>query len=534
MGDNSLAAVSDSGEIQSDSLWRSLAYFNFYRLFLASLFLVAPIVFSPTENLASQDRGLFIAVDAAYWIVALSFVLTHRQLPLSFGKLLTLQVMVDVSALTLLLFASGGQKSGLAVMLIVVLAGASLVGQGRMSLFYAALATLALLLEQLYRNLMLGHALEADLFRVGIISLAFFATAIAVRFLAQRVISNEELARQRGAALADELRVNELIIRDMHDGVLVVDPMGAVRHCNPCAQALLESGELVGRRVAEFFPDLDQALGLFRPHTEVREMPVPFAPGGKSLQVRLVSAGADTVVFMEDTSRLQAQAQQMKLAALGRLTGGIAHEIRNRLSAMSHAADLLCEEHRADVQVRLTRIIHDNTRRLERIVHDVMELGRRDRAEPEQIDLDAFLSAFLDELCMHQQVARDRFACGLDSDGGRVTLTFDRAHLNQVLWNLLGNALRYASGAPGAIQLTASVNRAANRCSLHIRDDGPGIDAKFVGQVFEPFFTTHSKGTGLGLYIARELCDANGAALSLHESPSGAHFCITGKYRKSQ
>lgn len=530
MADAALPEVAAPGALSSDSLWRSLGYFSIYRLALASLFLLAVFFFSTSQNLASQDRGLFVATDAAYWILALAFVLTHRLLPLSFSALLTLQVVVDITALTLLLYASGGQKSGLAVMLLIVLAGASLVGQGRMSLFYAALATVALLAEQAYRNLALSGAADDDFFRVGVVSVAFFATAITVRFLARRVIANEELARQRGAALVDELRVSELVIHDMHDGVLVVDAAGAVRHCNPRAQALLGAGDLAGRRVAEFFPELQEAMRHFGPGVNEREQQIEFAPGGKSLQVRIVATGSDTVVYLQDTGLLRAQAQQMKLAALGRLTGSIAHEIRNPLSAISHAADLLRDEKRADLQARLTRIIQDNALRLERMVRDVMELGRRDRVEPEQIGLSAFLTTFLDELCLHQKARRDQFDCRI---GGDAALVFDRAHFNQVLWNLLANALRYSSGSPGSIRLTADVNPSSNRCELHIMDDGAGIDETLLGQVFEPFFTTHSKGTGLGLYIARELCDTNGAALRLVGNAPGAHFSITGKLRKS-
>lgn len=530
MADAALPEVAAPGALSSDSLWRSLGYFSIYRLALASLFLLAVFFFSTSQNLASQDRGLFVATDAAYWILALAFVLTHRLLPLSFSALLTLQVVVDITVLTLLLYASGGQKSGLAVMLLIVLAGASLVGQGRMSLFYAALATVALLAEQAYRNLALSGAADDDFFRVGVVSVAFFATAITVRFLARRVIANEELARQRGAALVDELRVSELVIHDMHDGVLVVDAAGAVRHCNPRAQALLGAGDLAGRRVVEFFPELQEAMRHFGPGVNEREQQIEFAPGGKSLQVRIVATGSDTVVYLQDTGLLRAQAQQMKLAALGRLTGSIAHEIRNPLSAISHAADLLRDEKRGDLQARLTRIIQDNALRLERMVRDVMELGRRDRVEPEQIGLSAFLATFLDELCLHQKARRDQFDCRI---GGDAALVFDRAHFNQVLWNLLANALRYSSGSPGSIRLTADVNPSSNRCELHIMDDGAGIDETLLGQVFEPFFTTHSKGTGLGLYIARELCDTNGAALRLVGNAPGAHFSITGKLRKS-
>lgn len=525
-------AAAAPGEIDAaDSLWRSLRFFNFYRLGVATVFLAAALFLnSTTQSIASQDRRLFLWVNTAYLVAGLFFLLTHRRLGLSFNRLVSLQVLIDIAALTLLLHASGGQASGLGVMLLVVLAGAGLIGQGRLSLFYAALATIGVLLEQAYRN-STGATYQEDFVRAGILSIGFFATAISARLLARRVITNEALARQRGIELDDQLRMNERIIRDVNDGVLVLDPSGRVRQTNPQAEALLGLGALSGREVAQLLPELSARLETTQAAAGEQELLIRFAPGGRSLRARLIVVpGGDALVFLEDTGHLQAQAQQMKLAALGRLTASIAHEIRNPLSAISHAADLLREEKRGDMQVRLTRIIRDNSIRLDRMVRDILELGRRDRVEAETMELPAFLGTFLDEFCMHEKVSPGLFRREIAPDSA---LVFDRAHLNQVLWNLLTNARRYGSGSPGSIRLTSSADASANRCELHIIDDGPGItDAKLRGQVFEPFFTTHSQGTGLGLYIARELCDANGASLTLLDKAPGAEFCITGKLRQ--
>lgn len=526
-----LAQAEDGARLPdtSESLWRSLAYFNYYRLALAAVFLAVGLFLGGfDQSIASRDRGLFLWANVAYFVAALGFVASHRRLPLSFNGLVSLQVAVDIIALTLLLHGGGGQKSGLGVMLLVVLAGAGLVGQGRLALFYAALATIAVLLEQTYRNAFLGGG-DDNFVRVGAISIAFFATAVSARLLARRVIANEELARRRGIELDNHLRMNERIIRDVHDGVLVLTATGEVRQSNPRADALLGLGPLAGREVSQFLPELAQRLGTETAGGE-QELLIRFAPGGKSLRARLiVAAGGDALVFLEDTGRLQAQAQQMKLAALGRLTASIAHEIRNPLSAISHAADLLREEKRGDMQARLTRIIRDNAQRLDRMVRDVLELGRRDRVEPESLAITPFLATFLDEFCLHEKASADLFVRDIEAGAA---IVFDRAHFNQVLWNLLSNARRYGSGTPASIRLVARINASTNRCELHIIDDGPGIEDKLRGQVFEPFFTTHSQGTGLGLYIARELCDANGATLNVLENAPGAHFCITGKLKR--
>jgi two-component system sensor histidine kinase PilS (NtrC family) len=245
---------------------------------------------------------------------------------------------------------------------------------------------------------------------------------------------------------------------------------------------------------------------------------------GRDIGVRLLDTGTEeefSVLFVEDTTRTREQAQQLKLAALGRLTANIAHEIRNPLAAISHAAELLGEEKRNEDRERLTRIIHDNTRRLERLVADVLQLNRRDRVSGERLRIGPWLDAFLAEFVAIEALPAQRFAL----DAGRdLWVEFDREHLRQVMWNLLRNAVRYARPEPDSVRL--AVGAYADRVELSVIDNGPGVPAASQGQLFEPFFTTDSKGTGLGLYLARELCSANRAVLEyVHDLP-GAHFRI--------
>jgi two-component system sensor histidine kinase PilS (NtrC family) len=535
-GVHSLTLTADlpqPGPDKSESLWRSLHFFNMYRLAVASVFLFIIVTYGGGLTFGSQHARLFLWTSVAYWLAALFFVFARRSLPLRFGWLLTLQVGADIVMLTLLMYSSGGHRSGIPFMLLVVLAGAGLVGQGRSALIYASLASIALLLEQGYRSLAL-NAEPGDFVQVGLISIGCFAIAVTARLLASKVIANEQLARQRGIDLANQLRINDQVIREMQDGVLVVDSARRVRQHNPQAEALLGVVPPAAVDLSVYSVALAQRLERLEPAAGEASATI-LAPGsGKSLLARFIAAGeaGDWLIYLEDLDRAQRRAQQLKLAALGRLTGSIAHEIRNPLSAISHAAELLREEKRADMQARLTRIINDNSKRLERMVRDVLELGRRDRVEPETIALEPFLEAFLEEFCMHEKAEREVFEV---RDLEAATLVFDRAHLNQVLWNLLRNALRFCSGTAGALKLHAVVGSpgqpAANRLELHVVDDGNGIAAEARGHIFEPFFTTDSKGSGLGLYIARELCEANGAALELLDNSPGAHFRITGRNR---
>jgi len=509
------------------SFWQSLQYFNLYRLGVATVFVCAILIYGGSHSFGSQNPGLFAQVSFVYLMLALLFYVALRQFQRGFSLHLTLQVATDILLLTLLMYASGGAKSGMAVMLLVVLAAAGLVGQGRLSLFFAALATLAVLLEQAYRVLEFGANSE-DFVRSGITSIGFFATAISARLLARRVVANEELARRRGIELADQMRINQRVIRDMQDGVLVVDADGLVKQHNPQAENLLGVRVPLAQNIAAVSETLARCFARWHQQSAEVAETIRIPDGGRMLRVRFLPAGegGNALIYIEDMERELAQAQQLKLAALGRLTANMAHEIRNPLSAISHAAELLAEEPGDDTQKRLTRIIGDNSQRLNRLVGEVLELGRRDNAQPELLRLGTFLETFLDEYAVNDKRVSEVVSLTIDPSA---MLSFDRSHLNRVLWNLLGNALRYCRAAQGSIRLETRLASSPGRTELHIIDDGPGIGPSLQNQVFEPFFTTHSGGTGLGLYIARELCEANGALLEIQANAPGAHFCLSGK-----
>jgi two-component system sensor histidine kinase PilS (NtrC family) len=505
-----------------ESFQRSLRYFNLYRLLVAALFLAAALEYDLAAAVGAIYPERFTRLCAAYLLLSvLVFSLPGRLA--RFNWVLTAGVVVDIACFTLMMYESGGVRSGFAYMLLVALAGAGLVGQGRMTLFHAALASLAVLIEQSWRVLLdIGEPLE--FFHAGVMSLGFFGTAITARLLASRVVANEELARRQGEELAAQLHINQRVIRDMHDGVLVVDREGRVRQYNPQAAVLFGVGgqELV--QLAQFSAVLQERFLVWCAAARECSELLRTAEGQRLLRVRFLPPGerGNALLYIEDMALVQAQAQQIKLAALGRLAANMAHEIRNPLASISHAAELLGEEHRDDMHMRLTRIIGDNTQRLDRIVTEVLELGRRDRAAPEVIRLNDFCAGLLEELSLNQPELQQVVAMELAPE---LLVRFDRGHLHRVLSNLITNALRYSSGKPGAIRLTAQALLGGD-VELHVIDDGAGISEALRAQIFEPFFTTRAGGTGLGLYIARELCEANGGSLELRDNEPGAHFCI--------
>lgn len=510
----------------SPAHWRSLRYFSVYRLIIGGLLLVSVRLQSGgVESFVPPAGGaLFERTAALYAVLGLLSLTAVARWPSRFNLQLGVQVCIDIIVLVTLLHAAGGMRSGIGLLLLVSLAGAGLVGQGRLVLLFAALATIALLAQQVYQALTTEFE-GAHFVQAGALSLAFFAVAILARLLARRVLASEDLARQRGEDLQRQLKLMSRVIAMLDDGILVVSSSGDVILSNPRAKALL--GEVDGRPdlsaidrpLAEFYRSWRQGDGADT--VEIRAGAQRALLTARFIDVP--DAAGDALVFLQDVGEQREIARRQKLAALGRLTGGIAHEIRNPLSAIRYAAELLKEDNRSVTDRRMLDIVLDNARRLERIVRDVLELGRRDRACPQVIALDAFLPSFVAEFVATAGWSPDLVAVAPVGPG---TARIDPSHLRQVLSNLVANAGRHASGRPGSVRISAT----AAPLQITVADDGPGVQPESMARLFEPFFTTDPHGNGLGLYIARELCEANGCRLHYEAGHSGgARFVITGE-----
>lgn len=511
-----------AGPSVSDSFWVSLRYFNAYRIAVAALFFASALFYQDLLAVGLDDVRLYAITSAFYLAIAIGFHVILRRAPYNFDAQLTAHIVTDVVAITLLSHASGGFRSGLAVMLLISVAAAGLVSRGSQLLGYAALASIAVLAEQTVQ-IVAGDATLSAYLQPGLLSIGYFATAMITSQLAQRVITNERVARQRGIELANQLRISEHVIQDVQDGVLVVDANGLVRQHNRRVEALLGRNVPELEQIDGYSPALAEALTAWRADTGPSQPTIALGEFGRRVRARFVEVGLQdamlTVIYLEDISKLEEQARQLKLAALGRLTANIAHEIRNPLASVTHAAELLREENRAPARERLIRIIHDNALRLDRMVHDVLELNRRDRVQADTVRLGAFVSAFVDEFSPSEGLPDG--AVTLDLQGDPI-VECDRVHLNQILWNLVRNAWRHSTGNPGSVRIV--VQHSGGRDELHVVDDGPGVPRDLQPQLFEPFFTTFSAGTGLGLYIARELAAANRATLEYIDRGAGADF----------
>ena len=508
--------------VVTGALWRSIRLFNLYRLTLGILFVALANTFGGALSLGAANPPLFFRASVIYAVLAVLSLLAIKLRRPQFNLQLAFQVGTDIACVTALSHASGGIQSSMGVLLLVSLAAAGMTSRGRITLFFAAVASIAMLLQHSYAVLT-QNAAVAQYLQVGVLSVAYFAVAWLAHTLAKHAIASEKLATVRGVDLANMAEANRLVIQDMPDGVLVVDDRGRVRQHNPSAERLLgytfpEGGDVELKDcapvLAERFSEWRQSMG--RGH-ELLSLPTTH----HQARARFLPVQHDgfwgAVVFVEDMQRVQAQAQQIKLAALGRLTANIAHEVRNPLSAISYATELLQEEAHDPAQDRLFQIIMDNTARLNNIVLDVLQLNRRDRVQREHCNLAEKLTNFIQGLIHTEGVPQDVFQVEVMP---ACIVYIDRGHLEQVLWNICRNALRYCQMQAASVQLHAWCIE-DGRVVLEIANDGPAVVAEAVQQLFEPFFTTESGGTGLGLYIARELCEANGALLEYRQRVEG-------------
>jgi two-component system sensor histidine kinase PilS (NtrC family) len=518
------ASITDSGR-------RIVGIVGVYRVLCGAVLLAIALlldlrglnVATPNAFVTASALYLLFGVVAFWWI-------QQERLPLPLAQTLLALLVGDVFFLSLVMIAGGSTGAPLPILLFPQLAASGWLVRTRTAFFHAAFATVFLLGLEAYR-VVEGNMGPAPLFQTGLICFGYFATVGIAVALGRYTQLSEELAAQRGIDVANLEHVNRLIIQDMQDGVLVVDLNGVVRGHNAQVTRLLGGfGRMRGgMRLSEFSTTLHDYWRRWNEDDAEALPPFKVDATQRLLRVRLVRIGSGlnggTLIYLEDMGRAQSEAQQIKLAALGRLTASIAHEVRNPLSAINQAAQLLEEDGAvAPSGERLLGMIRNNAKRIDRIVGEILQLNRRDRQQPEVLALGEFVTALCDEIAQAEHIPRGALAIGIPDD---LLVVFDRGHLNQIVWNLVRNAWQHCRKTAGSIALTARPGYIGDAVICELVDDGPGIPVDARGRLFEPFFTTRPGGTGLGLYIARELADANGATLELLPKLPGAHFRLT-------
>ena len=515
---------------ETDLTWRVVGTLNAFRLLLAAVLLALFFASGETRFFGDRYPALFSATAAGWLVFAIISGLAIRQRWVTAGPLTLAQVTVDILAIVVLMHASGGISSGLGGLLVVFVGAGSLILPSQVPAFYAAVATLAILGEQFFSQIG-GVSGTGNYSAAGILGAIIFAIAMTAPPLARRIQVSEALARQRGVDLANLSELNEYIVQHLRESIVVIDAKNEIRLINESAALLLGSpGSVHGAALGDASPELATFVARWREDAQQKshtEFTIAAADNSARMTAHLAPLGKEheragpVLIFLEDTSLMNERVQQSKLASLGRLSASIAHEIRNPVGAMSHAGQLLAESDAlAEDDLRLTEIIRTHADRVSHIIDNVLQLSRRESSRPQRFLLEPWLRDFAAEFSRTLELQEGEIS--VTGVAGDLEVRMDPSHLRQVLWNLCDNAVKYASETGGIlVELQAGRMQRNDRPFLEVLDQGLGVEATTVDKIFEPFYTDRSGGTGLGLYISRELCELNRATLVYQPRESG-------------
>ena len=517
-----------------NAAWQALDYLNLYRLLLA-LLSVGLLFTRLRDAFPGLDNPPIAQAASVIWLLlALMLFLVGRADRERFQSQVVVGLIIDLAAALLLTHELGGIGTGLPLLLMPAVGAAALLLPLWMALtlpVLAAAGVITLAIDPFASQP--ADLADGSLAQAVFYSLIYFATAFIGYFLTRRTRESQQLARQRGEDLADLTSLNELIIRRMRTGILVVDHHDQIRLINEAAWYFGGMPSSKTTALRHLSPELSGRLAKWRSTGEHELHPMSIADGVPSIVPRFAHMGSDrlgtVLVFLEDTSMVSRRAEEMTLASMGRLAASIAHEIRNPLGAISHSAQLLAEsEDLGKGDQRLTEIIVNHCRRMNRIIESVLGLARRERAQPENIKLEPWLSDFMRDFLASNDVPATAIQTIVQPSN--LAALIDPEQLQQVVWNLCQNAIKYGrhEGQPARVLIRAHVEKGSRAPLLDVIDYGPGIAPEDVQNIFQPFFTSSTDGTGLGLYIATQLCRSNQGNLEYLDDPEGGScFRIT-------
>ena len=541
--DSQLSSRNEDGETTEATTFERI-----YRAFIAAraaLGVALVVTLGVAGVFGLRPSQAVAVVSVAYAALAVSMWLLPRfrpPPPQALARLRSPQwlatIGADVFCFTVLHMLAVGSSLNYEALLVLPVLMAGILTPRLMALATAAAVTL-ILLGTAWFGVPPGGDATLLMTQAGLAGSGFFVITVLAGELARRLAREEMSARGSLEMARQQAQLNRLVIEEMQDGVLVVDRRGRVRAANPAARRLLApSGmsrtapfQLRGVRAWEtLVRTVEQAFNEASWPAAGRDLVLQFEDDvHRTLRARIrftrrrepQATEEFCVMFLEDVRNVQARSRQEKLAAMGRVSAGIAHEIRNPLAAISQANALLSEDATDPGQRQLMALVTDNVERLKRIVDDVMEVAPGQAQAVGAIDATAQVTAACGDWARANGLTfGGRSVLQVDLPGLPVGVFFDAEHLRRVLVNLLDNALRHATQTPGAIVLRLDAGHEM-RVYLSVLSDGAPIPAEVEPYLFEPFFSTRSRGTGLGLYICRELCERNGASIEYRLRPHG-------------
>lgn len=500
--------------IPAEQAWILLKVFLVYRFLLACLFLILFYGRIGPSLLGSYDSELYIRSSQIYFfLTVLSGICISWRLT-SYASQAQILIFTDIVILTVIMHACGGISSGMGILLAVSIASGGLMIGGRCAVLFASLGSLAILTEHIYSDYS-GILHTTSYTYTGMMGAAYLAIALVSHIFAKRSEQILQLADQQKQTISNLEELNQYIIHHLQSGIIITNQNQSIQMANEASLRLVNL-TTVPRHLSEISMPLSSAFQNWLRDPEQDLVLLQFY-GQADIQIRFMSLPTRKehyyMLILEDILLYNQRLQQNKLASLGRLTASIAHEIRNPLGAISHAGQLLsenaeisCEDH------RLVEIIRTNSNRMNQIIEDILMLSRRSPSRREKIQLYPWLDHYLKNFHLEHGVNIKVFK--LDAPANVLNAWMDPAHLKQIMDNLCQNALKYGKPEEGPIQL--SCYKSQHMACIDVIDNGPAIRHEHVKHLFEPFFTTSASGTGLGLYISRELAELNQAKLSYY------------------
>ncbi len=495
--------------------------FGIFRLILSTGFCVLAFIpnavsdILPTSNLESLQ---YATISYLVLCVIGMLITVNEQLS---KTPVTILLITDILLLMLIMRYGGGVDSGFGNLMLISVGIGGLLLPFQQSLLVAAIASSTLV----YTEMLPLSGAGKDLLQAALLGVGFFTETIFLQYVGHRVKTTEQLARAQADTILDLRHLNELIVQRMRTGIIVITNEGAIRLLNDAARDLLNITE---QRPFWLSKPIFERLESWRRDANATIEPYQADPDHALVNINFAKLQptefSDLIVFLEDTGRMHQQAQQLKLASLGRLTASIAHEIRNPLGAISHAAQLLEEAPGLETSdARLLDIIHTHTQRVNNIIETILELSRRRPANVSVISISGLIHSLIQEREMQTKMHQDQITVNTLSD---LEIELDVNQIKQVLHNIIDNGLRYSEQHTGkrTVVVTSGIISDTGQHYLDIEDQGPGVPADQIKNLFEPFYTTENSGTGLGLYIAKELCEANRLQLSYVDDKSGGCF----------
>ena len=498
---------------------RVISYLSYFRLLITLILLYAFFTDLVALPLAMDESAIGGAVLISYFVMAIYLYFDiRRQNSRPYAATLA-TLITDVIFLSVLLFIFGPLESSIAILLIFASVSAAILLPMRVALFFASIVVLAFIGESLIGWLVRGES-RAELIQAGLYGTTVLATSILGNLLARWLKDYRLTAERQAARLTRMEQINELVIRRMRNGVLAVDSEGQIQLINESAWFLLGSPTADQRTLSKISPQLNTALTDWYDNPSVEIAPIIVYGSQARVVPKFVALpGASSIrvlIFLEDNEVISQRAVEMSAHLLANLSGSIAHEIRNPLAAISHAAQLLEEsEEIAESDLRLVDIIHTQSSRMNGIVENILQLSRHEKSRPDIFELAPFLTEIAEET--RKSLPGIRLTLDINPEEKETLVLFDRSQLHQAVWKLLENANRHARLDAAIPQVILSMKRLQRTgyCVISVEDNGPGIPETNMERIFDPFFTTHKQGSGLGLYIARQLCDINQAELTV-------------------